>query len=128
MTKPKINPHCILNEFLRVCQEASHNKIVIGYNKITKSNDFRHLCENMYSKEVFFRVLWKLLLQSCFYVEKKRHQKIRVEIQQKNLIWIRGVFSWANGNPLIYVKSLSFNHASPCFRITFFLVLLFAFI
>ena len=43
-----------LEDLPPVCQEALRNKIEIDYNKIMKSNDLRHLCDNVCSKEVYF--------------------------------------------------------------------------
>ena len=40
-----------LDDLPPACQ-ALHNKIIIDYNKIIKSSDFRHLCDNVRSKEV----------------------------------------------------------------------------
>ena len=50
-------------------QEASHNKLVIDYNKIKKTNYFRHLCNNVCGKEV------SLLCFVQFDVEKKNDIK-----------------------------------------------------
>ena len=41
-----------LDDLPPACEEVLHNKIVIDFNNIMKSNEFRHLCYNVYSKEV----------------------------------------------------------------------------
>ena len=54
------------------CQEALHNKIVIGYNKIMKSNNFRH-CVTMGTVKFLFCVLWSSLLSICFNVAEEKN-------------------------------------------------------
>ena len=61
------------------CQEALHNKIIIGYNKIMKSNDFRHLCDNVCSNEVSLLCFVKFAASVLFrFWKRKRYQKTRL--------------------------------------------------
>ena len=41
-----------LDDLPPACEEVLHNKIVIDFNNKMKSNEFKHLCYNVYSKEV----------------------------------------------------------------------------
>ena len=52
------------------CPEALHNKILIDYNKM-KSNDFRHLCGNVCSKEVSLLYFVKFVGLVLFVCRKK---------------------------------------------------------
>ena len=50
-----------LDDQTLACQKALHNEIVIGYNKIMKSNHFRHLFDNVCCKEVYLLSFVKFL-------------------------------------------------------------------
>ena len=60
-------------------QEGLDNKVVIDYSKIIKANDFRHLCDNVRSKEVSLLCVFCKIC--CFSFDlmlknkKKRYQK-----------------------------------------------------
>ena len=59
----------LFHQFFLFCQEALHNKIVIDYNRIVKPNDFRHLCNNVWSREVCLLCFVKfvtLVLYRCW--------------------------------------------------------------
>ena len=59
----------LFHQFFSFCQEALHNKIVIDYNRIVKPNDFRHLCNNVWSREVCLLCFVKfvtLVLYRCW--------------------------------------------------------------
>ena len=55
-----------LDDQTPACQEALHNKIIIDYNKILKSNDFRHLYDNICCKEVYLPSFVKFLALLLF--------------------------------------------------------------
>ena len=57
------------------CQEPLHNKIVTDYNEIMKPNDFRHLCDNVCSKEVFLLCFVKFIALALFQCWKKKDIK-----------------------------------------------------
>ena len=111
------------NDFPATYQEALHYKIVIDYNKIMKSNDFRHLSDNGSSKEVSLLCFIKIVVLVLFRCWKKKinknYQKSDIKktlprraysiqqqwerrsrkIQQTTAgLSVRGVFSCANGD------------------------------
>ena len=73
------------NDFPATYQEALHYKIVIDYNKIMKSNDFRHLSDNGSIKEVsllcFIKIV--LVLFRCWKKKKKSIKTIKKAISRK---------------------------------------------
>ena len=102
-----------LDDLAPAYQEALHNKVVIDYNKRMKLNDFRHLCESVYSKEVSLLRFVKFVTLVLFRWWKKKmisknidpfvsiassnNEKI-VPPKKTNLDWMRGVFSCTNGH------------------------------
>ena len=61
---------------LPACQEALHNKFVIDYNKIMKSDGFRcRLCDNVCSKEVSLLCLVKFVALVLLWCWKKNNIK-----------------------------------------------------
>ena len=66
-----------------------HNKIIIDYNKTMKSNDFRHLCDNMCNKEVSLLCFVKFVaLVFCFHVKKNDINKQSEVPAKKELDWV----------------------------------------
>ena len=55
-----------LDDLSPACQWPFQNKIIIDYNKIMKSNDFRHLCEDLCSIEISLHCLVKFIVLVFF--------------------------------------------------------------